>query len=135
MDQNLLRKALYYNYDYYHALGRGAFVNEDQIVKSHVSKYNLTSRSDSRYPTNLLKAHCLDILRQQLMCTVDVGVLGQVWWDPEEPKAFVDFNTKHVCRNFEDVRKWAEARQLPEKAPSDYLQPPKPGQYITPAIP
>jgi hypothetical protein len=47
----------------------------------------------------------------------------------------VDFNTKHTCRNFDDVRKWAEARQLPEHPPEDFLQPPTPGQYIAPQIP
>ncbi|RDW72708.1 oxidase ustYa family protein [Aspergillus mulundensis] len=91
---NLLRQSLYYNYNYYHAKGEGAFKNDDFIVRRHVS-------------------HCLDILRQQLMCTIDVGVLGQVWIHPEHPSPFVDFNTEHVCRNFEDIRAWAEMNQLP----------------------
>lgn len=38
---NLLRQSLYYNFDYYKKLGRGAFKNEDHIVKAHVSKYAL----------------------------------------------------------------------------------------------
>jgi hypothetical protein len=59
------------------------------------------------------------------MCTVDVGTLGQVWWDPAEPKSFVDFNTKHMCRNFEEIRKWAEVRQLPIDAPEDFLEAPR----------
>ena len=71
--------------------------------------------------TNNTIAHCLDILRQQLMCTVDVGVLGQVWWDRDEPTAYPDFNTEHKCRNFEDVRRWAEVHQAPKDVPEDYL--------------
>lgn len=102
---NLLRQALYYNYNYYHALGLGAFSNDDYILQFHVT-------------------HCLDILRQQLMCMVDVGVLGQVWTFRKEPSAFVDFNTEHKCRDFEAVRKWAEKRQLPEVVPPDFLMPP-----------
>jgi hypothetical protein len=35
-EQNLLRQALWYNFDYYHALGKGAFKNEDRIVQLHV---------------------------------------------------------------------------------------------------
>ncbi|OBT95655.1 hypothetical protein VE01_05884 [Pseudogymnoascus verrucosus] len=101
---NLLRQALYYNYDYYHALGQGAFSNADHVVRFHVT-------------------HCLDILRQQLMCAVDVGVLGQVWTFREDPSAFVDFNTEHKCRNYDAVRKWAEKRQLPEEVPPDFLVP------------
>jgi hypothetical protein len=88
----------------------------------------------------LAPAHCLDILRQQLMCTADVGVFGQVWYRaaPEDvPSAFVDFNTNHKCRNYEDIRKWAEERQLPEDkdAPEDFLMPPGPGMRIRVGVP
>lgn len=113
---NLLRQALYYNYDYYHALSQGAFSNEDHIVRFHVT-------------------HCLDILRQQLMCMVDVGVLGQVWTFRDDPSAFVDFNTEHKCRDFEAVRKWAEKKQLPEDVPSDFLVPPGEDDVVYEEIP
>jgi hypothetical protein len=113
---NLLRQALYYNYDYYHALGAGAFSNADHVVRFHVT-------------------HCLDILRQQLMCAVDVGVLGQVWTFREDPSAFVDFNTEHKCRDYEAVRKWAEERQLPEEVPPDFLMPPGAGDVVYEEIP
>ncbi|RKF60825.1 putative tat pathway signal sequence [Erysiphe neolycopersici] len=103
---NLVRKALYYNIDYYRSAGKGAFVNNDFIVWRHVS-------------------HCLDIIRQQLMCTPNVGLLGQIWWDRRAPKAFVDFNTQHKCQNYDAIRDWAEKRQLPIKVPNDFLQPPK----------
>ncbi|KAL4981978.1 hypothetical protein BDW68DRAFT_182986 [Aspergillus falconensis] len=120
---NLLRQSLYYNYDYYRSKGDGAFRNEDFIVRKHVS-------------------HCLDILRQQLMCTIDVGVLGQIWIHPENPRPFVDFNTEHVCRNFEDIRAWAESHQLPlpghghggDDAPVRFLVPPRTGSVLS-AIP
>lgn len=46
------------------------------------------------------------------MCNVDTGVLGQVWIDPEEPTAFPDFRTKHTCKNYEDIREWAERLQV-----------------------
>jgi hypothetical protein len=69
------------------------------------------------------------------MCTVDIGVLGQVWWNPPTPSAYVDFNTKHMCRNFEAVRQWAEEHQMPEKVPVDYLQPPEMGDTIYDAHP
>jgi len=113
---NLVRKSLYYNYDYYHALGKGAFKNEDRIVRLHVS-------------------HCLDILRQQLMCNVDVGVLGQIWVDPTDTMPFVDFNTRHKCKNFEAIRQWAHDHQLPEEPPADFLQPPRAGDLIYDSVP
>ncbi|EAW15448.1 oxidase ustYa family protein [Aspergillus fischeri NRRL 181] len=113
---NLLRQTLYYNYDYYHKLGQGAFKNDDFIVRRHVS-------------------HCLDILRQQLMCTIDTGVLGQVWIHPDHPEAYVDFNTEHQCKNFEAIRQYAEKNQLPAQIPKDFLEPPKPGDRVYDEIP
>ncbi|KAH8432921.1 oxidase ustYa family protein [Aspergillus melleus] len=114
---NLLRKSLYYNYDYYHERGEGAFVNADHVVRIHVS-------------------HCLDILRQQLMCTIDTGVLGRVWVFPDEPTPFVDFNTKHKCKNFDAIRQWAEDNQLPEQPPTNFIQQlPKKGERVYKEIP
>jgi len=117
---NLVRQSLYYNIDYYRERGSGAFHNNAYILERHVS-------------------HCLDILRQQLMCSVDVGVMGQVWCDPASsttgPEAYVDVNTMHVCRNFEDVRAWAEMHQMPEQVPEDFLRPPKEGDRVYKTIP
>ncbi|KAL1629125.1 hypothetical protein SLS56_005568 [Neofusicoccum ribis] len=115
---NLVRQSLYYNYDYYHKTGEGAFSNAEHIVRKHVS-------------------HCLDIIRQQLMCTVDTGVLGQVWFQPSSAplEAFVDFNTRHKCRNYDAIRAWAEERQIPAAVPDDFLQPPSPGDTVYTAIP
>jgi hypothetical protein len=39
-------------------------------------------------------------------------MLGQVWVDPNEPTAFPDFNTRHTCKNYENVREWAEKLQV-----------------------
>ncbi|KAF2502890.1 hypothetical protein BU16DRAFT_554922 [Lophium mytilinum] len=118
---NLLRKALTWNYEYYHKQGEGPFTNSDYVIRYHVT-------------------HCLDVLRQQLMCTVDVGVLGQIWYHPEgypmEP--FVDFHTNHKCRNFEAVRAWAEKHQLPPEENVDmqhFYELPKEGDRIVSEIP
>jgi hypothetical protein len=48
------------------------------------------------------------------MCNPDIGVLGQMWWQSDDgPMTAVDFFTEHKCRDFEGVRRWAEAHQLP----------------------
>jgi hypothetical protein len=122
VQQNLVRKALHWNYDYYLAKKEGPFVNNEYIVRVHTT-------------------HCLDILRQVLMCNPDVGVLGQVWWQPEsesKPSPFVDFNTKHRCRDYEGVRAWAEAHQLPPEEEVDmsrFYQMPKAGEPVLAEIP
>ncbi|TVY34181.1 Oxidase [Lachnellula subtilissima] len=113
---NLLRQTLYFNYGYYKSKGEGAFTNDDRILQFHVT-------------------HCMDVIRQQLMCMPDTGVLGQVWWDPKDPKAFVDFNTRHKCKNFDAIRQWAQDRQMPKHVADDFLQPPKEGDTIYVQIP
>lgn len=131
-----MRQALYYNYDYYHARGEGAFTNEDNIVRYHVCKFERNMSHDIRRLTMFAHlAHCLDIVRQQLICQPDTGLLGQVWWNPSAPTAFVDFNTEHKCKNFDAIRQWAEERQIPETVPMDFLQPPKKDDLVYETIP
>ena len=73
------------------------------------------------------------------MCTIDVGVLGQVWYQPSSKslQAFVDFNTVHMCRNFDAIRDWAEKHQLPDAgdAPTDFLALPREGDRIYNEVP
>jgi hypothetical protein len=64
------------------------------------------------------------------MCTMDIGVFGSVWVNATSPHPFVDFNTKHVCRNFEAIRSWAERNQIPEDGPEDYLEIPVAGDGV-----
>jgi hypothetical protein len=84
-------------------------------------------------------AHCLDTLRQVLMCNVDTGVLGQVWTlqhTSDTPEPFPDFNTAHKCKNFDAVRAWGEAFQVPpnEKLPPGYITQPE-KEDVIPFIP
>jgi hypothetical protein len=69
------------------------------------------------------------------MCNVDTGVLGQVWTrksDTKHPQAFPDFNTQHKCKNYDAVRVWAEAHQVPpnEELPVGYVAPPEEGDVL-----
>ena len=34
----MLRQGLYYNYEHYHKLGKGAFKNDDHILQLHISE-------------------------------------------------------------------------------------------------
>ncbi|KAK0620542.1 hypothetical protein B0T14DRAFT_586967 [Immersiella caudata] len=110
---NLLRKSLYYNYEYYHTQGKGPFSDPDKVLHWHVS-------------------HCVDFIRQRLMCDVDIGVFGSVWVNRTDPRPFVDFNTRHVCRDFEAVRAWAERHQVDDGdgLPGDFWEPIGEGTYV-----
>ncbi len=69
------------------------------------------------------------------MCMPDTGLLGQVWWDRASPRAFVDFNTEHRCKDFEGIRRWAEERQIAEGVPDDFLEPPVGVEVVEEEIP
>lgn len=44
LKQNLVRQGLWFNYDYYSQLGLGAFKNNDEVVRLHVSKSYPTTK-------------------------------------------------------------------------------------------
>ncbi|KAF7345933.1 hypothetical protein MVEN_01615600 [Mycena venus] len=55
--------------------------------------------------------HCLDWIRQALMCNADTSVV--VWqWDESRNTTRVKGNIAHTCRNFEKLQDWAKERIL-----------------------
>lgn len=72
--------------------------------------------------TKVCLGHCIDLLRQRLMCTADVTLLPFTWaastpWvpHPKVPIAMPDFDHhNHMCRDFDAVVEWAQERQKPE---------------------
>lgn len=55
--------------------------------------------------------HCIDMIRQRLTCTADIGLVTGVWVETySEP--YPDFSTRHVCRDFDKIRGWAMDRAL-----------------------
>lgn len=64
--------------------------------------------------------------------------MGQIWVHEAEAndvRPFVDFNTLHMCRDYEVVRRWAELNQVETDVPDDFLQPPDDGMRIYSEIP
>ncbi|KDR68097.1 hypothetical protein GALMADRAFT_78990, partial [Galerina marginata CBS 339.88] len=58
-------------------------------------------------------SHCVDTIRQSLMCSADISV--NVWQWSAELSAVVGYSTQaHTCRNFEKLRDWARSRRLLE---------------------
>ena len=54
---------------------------------------------------SLLTDHCVDILRQVVMCTADVTLITGVWVEGY-PRLSADFNTQHKCRDYEALIEW-----------------------------
>ncbi|KAI3319117.1 hypothetical protein HD806DRAFT_510042 [Xylariaceae sp. AK1471] len=56
--------------------------------------------------------HCLEIIRQVLMCNADTGLIT-FHWIANNPVAYPDFNTWHSCRDPEEVLALAKHHAAP----------------------
>ncbi|TFK38461.1 hypothetical protein BDQ12DRAFT_112969 [Crucibulum laeve] len=52
-------------------------------------------------------SHCIDSIRQSLMCAGDVSTIVWQWAEPLK-KAIVRGDVAHTCRNFEKIREWGK---------------------------
>ncbi|GFN17143.1 oxidase ustYa family protein [Aspergillus tubingensis] len=86
---NMLRQA---SYEDYYRDKPGPWEDSPQILRHHLD-------------------HCIDILRQKLMCDADVGILTYVWVKGHKDP-FPDFNVHHKCRDFRAVKQWVGQHQL-----------------------
>jgi len=76
--------------------------------------------------------HCVDIIRQRLMCTADPGLVTFRWVENEEiPEP--DFNTKHMCRSYDDLLEWnrenaasVEVNDIRWRKPANAVMVPRP---------
>ncbi|KNB04823.1 hypothetical protein FOXG_06833 [Fusarium oxysporum f. sp. lycopersici 4287] len=104
---NLLRKSLWYNYEYYKDLGGTPFKNDGEVFRMHLTVLTPSAKFSCATSIPACWAKSGSILKN--------------------PNAFPDFNTRHVCKNYNDVREWAEKLQAPptSEIPDDYLLLPK----------
>lgn len=112
---NILRQSSYWAYEHYKEEGKGIFGHPEQGVRQHVN-------------------HCTDILRQQLMCQPDTSVFGQ-YWIKSTNELFVDFNTKHTCKNFWELKDWAVSHQVDPKKYRVLEVKQRPGDIVLDEIP
>ncbi|KAK7180244.1 hypothetical protein PSPO01_13660 [Paraphaeosphaeria sporulosa] len=89
MLEDELRKALFYNWDYYRA---------DYLVQN-ATRSTIQTHHD----------HCVDALRLSLMCTADVTPVTFIDDSavPRRQNSLPDFSTKHTCRNFDAIVAWS----------------------------
>jgi len=55
--------------------------------------------------------HCIDSIRQSLMCSADISTIPFLW-DPENGWTLPDARITHTCRKWETVKKWAVDHKL-----------------------
>ncbi|KXL48195.1 hypothetical protein M433DRAFT_27669 [Acidomyces richmondensis BFW] len=55
--------------------------------------------------------HCLDVIRQALMCQSDITPMPFFYRESDD-NIYSSLETTHYCRNFEDIKDWAKQRQV-----------------------
>jgi hypothetical protein len=53
--------------------------------------------------------HCVDMLRQSLMCTSDITPIPFAWY-PKYEAVLPTTGITHTCRDFEAIQDWAKER-------------------------
>ncbi|KAG1804294.1 hypothetical protein EV424DRAFT_1330740, partial [Suillus variegatus] len=82
---NLLRKASWF--EYYSASTDRSFQFPLDIIHLHIG-------------------HCIEMLRQSIMCKADTTMITWYWVQGHDSPQ-VNFNTRHRCRNFEKITDWS----------------------------
>ncbi|KAI1195937.1 hypothetical protein F5X97DRAFT_326020 [Nemania serpens] len=89
---DMVRKFTFYKYPYYKNTG-GVFNRPIDAQINHID-------------------HCLEIIRQVIMCSGDTGLIT-FHWVADNPVTYPDFNTWHSCRNPEEILAFAKGREAP----------------------
>lgn len=91
--QNFLRKAVWFNYPHYATHG-DEFQDPQPVLEMHLY-------------------HCLETLRQVVMCNADAGIVGYKYVRGREKRPYPDFNTPHKCRDWRGMIDWAYEHSVP----------------------
>ncbi|KAH8669042.1 hypothetical protein BX600DRAFT_511086 [Xylariales sp. PMI_506] len=87
---NLIRKSLYPEY-YHNASSHGS--DDVHHMEDH-------------------RSHCIELLRQVLVCASDTSVVTWRWVDEMDAALPLIYN-EHTCRDFDQIREWAVEHRAP----------------------
>lgn len=96
---DLLRKGSHWDYEYYR--------DRDIAVAAAGGRKGPFAGSEERGRIHF--SHCLDMIRQRIMCMADTELIGQVWVEDE---VTIMFSAQKKCRNYDDIRSWVVANQV-----------------------
>jgi len=90
----------------------------------------LLSHLDFKPTTNLISTdHCIEMLRQKLMCDSDLHVYTYNWVDKAN-HGWPDFSTTQMCRNFDDVLRWGNEHHAYTSAIDGLLKKPENAEVL-----
>lgn len=125
---NLLRMGIHQDYYMQEAHKPEIFRDRPWTIKLHFGT-SIASRLTSCCPIGSLADHtttdhCIEMLRQNIMCNADVGIIPH-HWIKQSPDPFANFNTWHKCRDIGSVERWIEEHAIPEMPDGGSLPRPK----------
>lgn len=82
---NMLRRHTYF--DYYEPIKHSNPPGDAEFYRIHLD-------------------HCIEMLRQRIMCTGDVGMITFDWVKGHK-KPYPNFSTMHVCRKLDNILDWS----------------------------
>jgi hypothetical protein len=65
--------------------------------------------------------HCIDMLRQSVMCSSDVTPIPYAWY-PQYQEVLPMTGITHTCRDFDAIRDWARERQSLKFNETDHVE-------------
>ena len=69
-----------------------SFQDDPKVVRTHID-------------------HCIEMLRQSIMCQSDLGILTYNWVEVQD-FPWPNFNTEHQCRDYEKVLEWDKEKEV-----------------------
>ncbi|KAL2062411.1 hypothetical protein VTL71DRAFT_6677 [Oculimacula yallundae] len=103
---NLIRQYTYE--EYYRDLERlpMEFTDSDGVLRQHVGTFTPYPKFAGCQLTVVTKDHCIDYLRQLIMCTGDVGIHTYFWMKGRD-LPFPDFRVERKCRAWSSIEAFA----------------------------
>jgi hypothetical protein len=90
--------------DVYHALHC-----VDEIRKALDRDHYYNKQTKHGFPDRAHRDHCLDHLRQQLMCHADLTPIPVIWYEAHG-RSFVQSDVIHTCRNWDMIQDFKNSR-------------------------
>ncbi|PVH72008.1 hypothetical protein DL98DRAFT_351932, partial [Cadophora sp. DSE1049] len=98
----------FFGMDVFHQLHCLDYLRKKTTLYSHLYPPEESKAEDEQIPPEFHIPHCIDSIRLSLQCHADLSLIPQRWADGWlEPWAV--WTNKHMCRNFDAIRDWAQS--------------------------
>ncbi|EMD91267.1 hypothetical protein COCC4DRAFT_35178 [Bipolaris maydis ATCC 48331] len=83
----------------------------DQLRRALDRDYYFGKKTVMAFPDRGHRDHCLDHIRQQLMCHADLTPVPVIWY-PGYGRSFVQSDVYHTCRDWNAIREFVSSRPM-----------------------